>query len=620
MHQGFAGLSIRTWHCARTSNKNFIANPDVLSRITNTKDMPVGWLLNLTTWLAKKTGKEYTTGAPDWRLLVPAFSPAVAKNYRDGMKALWRIVEPETPVRKEGGATTVKWVTILSVAGLNIEAGDDPKFGDCLTSEEIRRAALHGAVSGQGYPPWMDALLNNDPATVVPIARDEFAREWSSDGGGANYFLYRFSRESAAVHPGLRAVMFEIIVSHEPATLNLLDRGIGILLREPFTAEQLEKVCAIAETRFAVHQNAQPEWAARYLGLLFFVDFIGATGKLTAWVGAAEKADRYKLAETTLGIIFGDRDPLAGRALSGAPVSSLEKLLLLAYRYIKPVNDRASDEEDDDYSWRDDAELARNAILKALTDTRGVEAYDAIRQLADHREMKPRKLWLRELARHMADRDSELPAWTPAEAVAFERERLLPPKTGAQLYRVAQSVLNQIKWRFDHGNASSQPVLLTAEDEDAVQKYLAEQLELTALGRYHTVREPEIAESNKPDILLSSAHSIDEVAIEVKYGDKGWRAITLEHALTAQLAEDYLRPANRRHGLLVVTSHSSKRWRHPATGAMLSFDEMIAYLNSVASRLKRNAVGEVTVAVIGIDALPRKRTRKAPKRSSATRN
>jgi hypothetical protein len=601
----------------RKFRDEIIANPEVLSRITNAKDVPVGWLLNLTTWLAKKTGKEYTTGAPDWRLLVPAFSSAVAKNYRDGMKALWRVVEPESPVRKEGGATTVKWVTILSVAGLNIEAGEDPKFGDRLTSEEIRRAASHGAVSGQGYPPWMDALLNKDPTTVVPIAREEFAREWSSDGGGANYFLYRFSKESAAVHPGFRNVMFEIIVSHEPATLNLLDHGIGVLLREPFTPQQLEKVRTIAEARFAAHQHAQPEWAARYLVLLFFVDFIGATGKLIAWVEAVEKADRYKLAETTLGIIFGDRDPLADRALSGAPVSSLEKLLLLAYRYIKPVNDRASDEEDDDYSWRDDAELARNTILKALTDTRGVEAYDAMRRLADHREMKPRRLWLRELARQMADRDSELPAWTPAEAVAFERERLLPPKTGPQLYRVARSALNQIKWRFDHGNASSQPVLLTAEDEDAVQKYLAEQLELTALGRYHTVREPEIAESNKPDILLSSAHSIDEVAIEVKYGDKGWRAVTLEHALTAQLAEDYLRPANRRHGLLVVTSHSSKRWRHPATGAMLSFNEMIAYLNSVASKLKRNAVGEVTVAVIGIDALPRMRTRKAPKRSSA---
>jgi hypothetical protein len=115
--------------------------------------------------------------------------------------------------------------------------------------------------------------------------------------------------------------------------------------------------------------------------------------------------------------------------------------------------------------------------------------------------------------------------------------------------------------------------------------------------------------------LISSAHSIDEVAIEAKYGDKGWSALTLEHALSAQLAEDYLRPANRRHGLLVVTNHSGKRWKHPATGKMLSFTEMIAYLNTVALKLNRNVIGEVTVAVIGIDALPRKRTRKAPKKS-----
>jgi hypothetical protein len=600
----------------RKFRDKIIANPRVLSHVTNAKEVPVGWLLNLTTWLSKKTGKEHATGALDWQLLEPAFSRAVAENYRDGMKALWRVVEPESPVRKEGGVTTVKWVTILSVAGLNIEADEDPKFGYCLTPEEILRAALHGTVSGQGYPPWMDGLLNNDPATVVPIARDEFAREWAGDGASANYFLYHFSKDSTTVHPGLREAMFEIIVGHEPATLNLLDRGIDILLREPFTREQLEKVRTIAEARFTAHQNTKPEWAARYLGLLFFIDFIGTARKLTAWVEVGEKAERYKLAETALGILFGYRDPVAGRALSGAPVSSLEKLLLLAYRYIKPAEDLASGDEDDDHSWRDDAERARNAIFKALTDSRGVEAYDTMQRLAKHREMEPRKLLLRELARQMADRDSELPAWTAGEVIAFERDRLLPPKTGAQLCRVAQSVLNQINWRFDHGDASSQPVLLTAKDEDAVQKYLTEQLALAARGRYHAGRETEIAEGNKPDILISSAHSIDEVAIEAKHGDKGWSALTLEHALSAQLAEDYLRPANRRHGLLVVTNHSGKRWKHPATGKMLSFTEMIAYLDTVALKLKRNVVGEISVVVIGIDALPRKRTRMAPKKSS----
>jgi hypothetical protein len=313
----------------RKFRDKIIADPQVLSHITNAKEAPVGWLLNLTTWLSKKTGKEHATGAPDWQLLEPAFSRAVAENYRDGMKALWRVVEPESPLRKEGGVTTVKWVTVLSVAGLNIESGEDPKFGYCLTPEEILRAALHGAVSGQGYPPWMDTLLNNDAATVMPIARDEFAREWAGDGASANYFLYHFSQDSTTVHPGLRESMFEIIVGHEPAALNLLDRGIDILLREPFTREQLEKVRTIAEARFAVHQNTKPEWAARYLGVLLFIDFIGAARKLTGWVEAAEKAERYKLAETALGILFGYRDPVAGRALSGAPVSSLEKLLLL---------------------------------------------------------------------------------------------------------------------------------------------------------------------------------------------------------------------------------------------------------------------------------------------------
>lgn len=604
----------------RKFRDDIIADPQVLSRVTSAKESPVGWLLNLTKWLAKKTGKEYATGAPNWHSLEPAFSRAVAENYRDGMKALWRVVEPERPLRKEGGTTTVKWATILSIAGLNIEAGKDLQFGSGLIPEEIRRAALHGVLSAQGYPLWMDTLINDDPVTVIPIVRDEFAREWTLDNTSANYFLYHLSKENTVMHPELRDAIFEIIIGAEPVSLNVLDRGIDILLRDPLTPKQIERVRTVADVRFIVHRDEKPEWATRYLAILFFIDFIGAVRKLTAWVEvAAEQATRYKVAETALGVLFGYRNPLAGRALLSAPVSSIEKLLLLAYRHINPTKDLTSEDEYDDNSWRDDAERARNAILKALTDSRSVEAYDTVRRLANSRMMKARNLWLRELARQMADRDSDFPAWMPSETVAFERNHLLPPKTGAQLYRVAQSAVNQINWRFNHGNASSQAVLLTAEDEDAVQKYLAEQLELTSHGRYHAAREPEIAESNKPDILLSSAHSMDEVAIEVKYGDKGWTAVTLEHALSAQLAEDYLRPANRRHGLLIVTSHSSKRWRHPATGAMLSFSETITYLNLVASKLKRNAVGEVTVAVIGISALPRQRTRKPVEKRSVTK-
>jgi hypothetical protein len=76
-----------------------------------------------------------------------------------------------------------------------------------------------------------------------------------------------------------------------------------------------------------------------------------------------------------------------------------------------------------------------------------------------------------------------------------------------------------------------------------------------------------------------------------------------------QLAEDYLRPATRRHGVFVVTNHRRRGWTHPATRKRLTFAQMIAYLNGVAAGIKRNAVGDVAVTVIGIDAVKKRRTR-----------
>jgi hypothetical protein len=155
-------------------------------------------------------------------------------------------------------------------------------------------------------------------------------------------------------------------------------------------------------------------------------------------------------------------------------------------------------------------------------------------------------------------------------------------------------------------------VLETAKDEDAVQNWLAEQLRQRAKNRFYATREPEIAEGNMPDILVSAVAASVEVAIEAKHGGKGWSTTALEDALRGQLAEDYLRPINRRHGIFVITNHRRRTWTHPRTGKRLNFSEMVAYLNGVASKITSNAAGDVSVTVIGSDALPRQRRRSTP--------
>lgn len=213
----------------------------------------------------------------------------------------------------------------------------------------------------------------------------------------------------------------------------------------------------------------------------------------------------------------------------------------------------------------------------------------------------------------MAERDAELFAWSAKEVLTFERDRVSPIKTGLDLYRLIQSILSEITWDFDNEDASSRAVLETAKDEDAVQEYLAEQFRLRAKDRYHTARESEVAEGNMPDIVISAVGVPFAVAIEGKHGGKSWSTNSLEDALRSQLSEDYLRPANRRHGVLVISNHKRRGWLHPVSKKNINFADMIAYLRGVAATIASNAVGPISVAVVGIDALPRRRKRGARK-------
>jgi hypothetical protein len=585
------------------SNPRGLADPAQVST-----DVGLSRLKNLTNWLHLKTGKDYQQAALEWRLLDNAFSPAVAEAYRDGMMAVWRKVEPERPQRTEGGPLTVKWTTILAYAGLSIEATDSPGFGSRFTKEEARRAALHGCVSEQGYPDWIDPLARLHPATVVPDIREAFATEWSSEDTAVSYFLYRYSQPSNSIPTELEAELYKIITTIEPRQLQILDRGLNIARHLTARPEWREGLGKLATACLRQNQGSRPDWAIRYLALLFLVDVPQAANALLSWLRKTKRSERATLSLKVIGSLFGHHDPLVPIGLNGAPVSTLAQLLLFAYQEVRPEDDTVHEGV---YSpgERDEAEWGRNALLKALIETTGPSAHDTMLGLSRHRDMRGRKIRFREMAREMAERDAEIPAWNAEEVLKFERDHVLPVKTGLDLYRLTQALIKEIDWDFENQDASSRAVLETAKDENAVQNWLHEQLRHRAKDRFHATREPEVAEGNMPDILVSAVAVPVEIAVEAKHGGKGWSTKALEDALRGQLAEDYLRPLNRRHGVFVITNHRRRSWTHPHTGKRFNFSEMIAYLNGVASNITSNAVGDVNVTVIGIDALPRKRRR-----------
>jgi hypothetical protein len=519
---------------------------------------------------------------------------------------LWRVTPPEQPEHKPGGGVTTKWVTILAFAGIGVDAAASSDWAARLRPDEARLAALHACLSEQGYPEWIEPLAKQHPAAVIPIVVGAFEAEWGSDGSQTP-FLYQYG-SNGITDRNVRDAVIETMAKSEPPRLIVLDYALSLLSRTQLEGPERAGWKQVALGRFRKYRKIDVPRAIRYVALLLITDQPSAVKTLLNWLNGTPPARRRRLGEQIVGLLFGTHDPIVPAPLKDASTDVLMRLLRLTYENVKPSDDNVREGSFTPDS-RDEAENGRNALLKALLDRPGPESYDAVVRLSRSRAVQNLAVRFRELARGMAERDAEPLAWTVSEILTLERSYLLPIKSGEDLYRVVLGVLDEVAWDFDHADASSRAVLETARDEDSVQEWLHEQLRLRAKGRYHVHRESEVAEGNLPDIIASAIAAPFQVAIEAKHGDKGWTVSTLAGALKEQLAEDYLRPSNRRHGVFVVTRHRGKRWRDPNTGQLLDFSTLMETLAARAAKLKRNRVGPIAVQVRGIDAFQRRRRR-----------
>lgn len=558
-------------------------------------------LLTLTNWLQRKTGQDDPEKAAlSWRSLRDGFGAAVAEAYRDGMVALWRLVEPERP-KHRGHKVSIKWTTILSLAGLRIEAAEDSAWASGLTSPEALRAARHGCHSEHNFPDWIEALMSAHPDAVRAEIGKALKREWSSTNR-PTLFLSRYAYQAEPASHDLRLLLHEAVSRREAASLHAADLGLRVLASLEIDEAHRAKLSTLAAKRFRRHIARQaPERALRALAFLFVVDASRGAPLFCNWLSGADPDYRQGLAEEAFRTLFGRDGLVTEHALARAGASVLEQLVLLCYQQIKPDEDNV---HDGPYSSdrRDEAESARNALLNSLIAMPGAAAYRALQRLSDHPDLCASAHRLRELARGKAERDGEVTAWSIADVLGFEREHTMPARTGEELLRIAIAVLDEIAFDLQKQDASSRRVLAAASDEEAIQNWLAEQLMLRSRDRFHVHRETEVAEGKLPDIVLASTASEVQLAIEVKRGDS-WTVKQLEQALRKQLAETYLKPETRRHGLLVVTHNGCKGWRRtgPSRGNM-NFAEVIAHLSSVASSVLKNTAGPIQVAAKGLDA------------------
>jgi hypothetical protein len=145
-------------------------------------------LWHLTHWLAGRAESTDAAAPPQWRLLEEGFGRQVAEAYRDGLKLQWRAEKPARPKRKPSGVVTIKYPNILAFGAIGCEAAEDSEWSSGLSDDEARRAALHGCLTEQGYPEWIDALVDTHPRIVLPLLRRAVREEYLAPSAAKSDF------------------------------------------------------------------------------------------------------------------------------------------------------------------------------------------------------------------------------------------------------------------------------------------------------------------------------------------------------------------------------------------------------------------------------------------------
>lgn len=562
------------------------------------------WKLHdLTRWLRAKIGSESHETARNWRLLEISFGTEVAHHYCLAMKQAWRQIKPERPVCQGVGHYTTKYLSLLAIDSLYVDSAEDTDWERKLTKSEVEIAVRHACFLGYCGSDWFERLVKVQPDSVLPVVTSSVGIEFHSDGTRYE-LLAQCAFNESSIHSIVARKVFGLLRKMEPSDDITLDRCLRILVKTDESVIEPKALKRLIEKRIDLHLGvANEKRAIRYFSLYIKLNPDEAVERLESILErypTETEVDWFKRSERWFGSLFSRFTGGASAGRIQMSVAAQKSLVRLAYKHIPPQME-IEPEEDRSGTGRDAAKNARQEILNRFIACRGADAHSALLDLASDPMFRDSALRFKELAHGKAEDDSEIQSWKPSEVVTFEKTHVGVVKTGADLLRVVLAVLSDIAASFDHADASSQSVLALAEDEVQVQNWLAERLRECSKGRYHVHREVEVAEKNEPDIIISSTSANVEVAIEIKHANKGWSVPQLENALKSQLANDYLRTKNRRHGILFVSQHKQRTWR--PSGHIWQFDDLLAHLSELATSVVKNSTGKVDVKVFGLNVV-----------------
>jgi hypothetical protein len=589
-------------------------NPDAVfsaNRADNT-----AWNL----WQAMaRSGRQSRASGWNRRFIEEQFGKDVADRLRFALSAMWRKDKPtlrsERP-QAQKNSFLVRWQ--LGLAAIAAEA-EDPQWAGKLTHEEARLASRYAPIELNGFPSWLDSLVEAHPAAVDSVLGQELALQLLEplDATDHPIFLQNIRHASPQVAalfvPRIRAWLDEnhgnVGGNNHDAAERRLSQAVEVLQHsgDPETARHLEALA----TR-ALSAGLDAPFASVWLPVLMQLNPEAGVDVLERGL-QDQSSEARGTAVRWFSTLFGQDHGSAPVDVRGGRFSPalLLRLVRLVYRHVRPADD-ANHEGSYSPDTRDHAEHGRGAILKALLATTGSEGWAAKLEMAADPLFAHFRDRAIAIAYERAAEEADGVAWAEFDVVALDRYGESPPSTRDAMFAVMRDRLDDIDDLLLE-DVSPRETWAGISEERLMRRELARALRDDANHIYTVDQEAATADEKETDIRLRSTSSSQQATIELKIGEKGRSGAQLRATLKTQLLTKYMAAEDCRSGCLVVTVASDKKWEHPDTGAKLDLAGLIDMLNEEARRLSLEIGGTVRIMAKGLDFRPRLPTEKNAK-------
>lgn len=561
-------------------------------------------------WQAmQRSGDDSRASGWNRRFIEKYFDKNVADRLRAAMQPIWRRDRPtlryERPA-EDRGKFPIRWQ--LGLAAIAAEA-EGSNWARKLSADEAELAARYAPIELNGFPAWLEALAREHPAAVERTLGPELTAELDEIAAPQSFaiLLQNVSHASAEVIelflPRLRAWL-------DAHASNSREHGDGTaahgrlecvleILLEHGGDETRRHICDMATRQLTIAKDGP--FTQVWLTTLMRLDPATGTDVLESLL-EPPGSTTTNAAINAFGMMFGDRHGTlrVDLRIPDFTPALLYRLILLAYRHVR-LSDDTTHEGAYSPGPRDEAQNGRNALLGAILDAKGVEAWAVKTEMVNDPLLANFRDRLTLLAREKAAEEADDAVFTESDVAILDRYGEAPPATRDAMFAVLVDRLDDLDDLLLQ-DTSPRVAWALIKVEKVMRQVIAYQLQSASNQIYTVDQEAVTADEKETDIRLRVAATGQQGVIELKIGEN-WSGHQLSETIYGQLVTKYMADSSCRAGALLVTVASNKYWKHPATNETLDICGLRAMLDAEAARI----VAElgVRLAVKVLDLRPR---------------